>query len=78
MNQRIEGTVSEYDSYLGTIVGADQNEYILKQSEIIESPEISVGDQVSFEPDCVEETEQQDKVARFVKVLQKSGKKVEQ
>lgn len=71
MNQRIDGIVYEYDSYLGTIIGEDQNEYILKQNEIIESSSVSVGDQVSFEPDLLEGTGADDKVARFVKVLKR-------
>ena len=71
MNQRIDGTVLEYDSYLGTIVGEDQNEYILKESEILEESEVSVGDQVSFQPDCVDGVENKDRVARFVKVLRR-------
>ncbi len=81
MNQiyeRTSGVVVEYDDYLGTIVSEDQTEYILKKTEVLEDAEVNVGDQVSFEPDCVDGVEEQAKVARFIKVLRRKETEEEQ
>ena len=70
------GVVKEYNGFYGKIENLNGDKYILLKKEIKGNEQINKLDVVSFVPENYKKNDIDEKIARFVKKLEKSNIKI--
>lgn len=63
------GIVINYDNDVGSILGSDNNKYLLLKKDIMNNIQIKNGDKVIFSKDVFKSVDATKYIARFIRLL---------